>query len=181
MAYIFLDESGVHKSSGLSCVALVFIETSDREFLDSEIIRIESEMNIQEFHWADYGWNIREKFLRKIVKLNFNLKAVIFKNPFLEEDYGKAMGFLIEKSEIGILVIDGKKPSHYKSKYRKFLRSKGVYLKKLITGNDRAYPLLRLADFCAGLIRSHHEDPSDMKKNDLYYLLASKISILISE
>lgn len=181
MAYIFLDESGIHKNNGITSIALVFVMSNDLETLNSGVLEAENKLRIKYFHWADHNWNFKEKFLRKIIKLPFTLKVLIFKNPFSLNHYERALKYTLVDQELGILVIDGKKSKHYQKEYKKILRDRGIILKKLVLGNDKGYPTLRIADFVAGLTRIYSEGPSRKEAKKLYEILLSKITFLFSD
>ena len=181
MAYIFLDESGTHKNDGNTSMVLVFVATGNLELLNLGVIEAENKLRTGSFHWADHNWNFKEKFLKEIVGLPFELKVLIFKNPFSLSHYERALKYTITNSQVDVLVIDGKKSKNYKREYKKILRSRGIILKKLILGNDQGYPVLRVADFVAGLMRNYSENQNSKKVIKLYEMILPKISFLFSD
>ena len=50
--YVFIDESGIHKDIDNSVYVLVYIEKNDYESLNEQILKIENDLKIKEFHWA---------------------------------------------------------------------------------------------------------------------------------
>ncbi len=181
MSYIFLDESGTHKNTGNTSVVLVFVTSTNLETLNSGVIEIENQLGIKYFHWTEYSWKFKEKFLRGITHLPFSLKVLVFKNPFSWDHYEKALRYAGIDDGMDVLIVDGKKPRHFRKEYKKILRSHGIVLKKLVLGNDRAYPALRIADFVAGLMRSYSENPSQLKVKKMHDLLRSKIIFVFYE
>ena len=175
MSYIFIDESGIHQKNGKSSVALVYVSVENLELLEKEILLIEKELNINHFHWATTAWQYRELFLRKIMKSNFLLKIALVKNPFSPHYYEKAIKHLVVEDSIVSIIIDGNMPHNYERRFKKVLRDRGIKTNKLIFGNDKSYPVLRLADACAGLVRYHYDNPDHTKANDLYGIFSSKI------
>lgn len=78
---IFIDESGTHKQSGHAANAIVYIKIENLEEVEQELKEILKKLNLDFFHWADHGWKVRSKFLKKIIKLDFTFKIGIFKSP----------------------------------------------------------------------------------------------------
>lgn len=106
--YIFIDESGIHKSVDNSVYVLVYIETNNYDFLNKEILKIEKELKIKEFHWAETVWVIKEKFINKVLKLDFNAKIAVFNNPikpYLELE--RTLSHMLIEKNIDYVYIDG--------------------------------------------------------------------------
>ncbi|MEK9200973.1 MAG: hypothetical protein AAB909_03300 [Patescibacteria group bacterium] len=78
---VFIDESGIHSQGGHSTTAVVYVEISNLEKFDKEIMKIEKDLRISSFHWADERWFMREKFMTRIADLDFKVKVALFKNP----------------------------------------------------------------------------------------------------
>lgn len=65
---VFIDESGVHKTDGHSCFALVYVATNNAELLERSIIEIERRNRMTAFHWTDQPWiGIRNKITTQLV------------------------------------------------------------------------------------------------------------------
>ncbi len=167
---VFIDESGIHKKIGHSSFVVVYISILDQEKFDKEIIRIENNLKINYFHWADYGsksgWKIRSEFIIKVLSLPFSFKYVIVANPvnLTIELYNSITTMLTEKN-IQNIYIDGKYSRKHEQKISKLLRDKGLSVKNLKTVTNRSVPAIRLADALAGLIRSYYDNPSLERKN----------------
>ena len=78
---IFIDETGIHKQTGHSTTAVVYVGIKDVEKVEKQILNIDKNLRIKGFHWAEHGWKIKEKFLKQIIKLDFFFKVAIFSNP----------------------------------------------------------------------------------------------------
>ena len=173
---IFVDESGVHKKDGKSSVALVYVMVKDIENIEKAILKAEKELRITFFHWPRHIWKIRFNFIQALVKENFTVKAAIIQNPFNENSFEKALESLLIEKKIKKIIIDGKKPKWHTLRLKKTLRNKGISVKKIRTGNDQAFPCLRLADAFAGLIRAYWDDKNNEKAKKLYKLAGKKIT-----
>ncbi len=158
---IFIDESGTHKQSGHAANAIVYIEIENLQEVEEEIKEILKQLKFDFFHWADHGWKVRSKFLKKIIKLDFTFKIGIFKNPVKTDQMtGIVLEELITEKTIKNVFIDGKQPKWYERKLKKVLRDKGISIKKLKTvRNESSHPGIQLADTLAGLFRYHFENP----------------------
>jgi hypothetical protein len=179
--HVFIDESGVHKSTDQSVVVLVYVEVLNLNRLNDVIIRTERNLRIDPFHWNKQIWPVREKFLLAIVKEKFTVKAAIVKNPFSEVKFELALYNLLIEKRIRNIIIDGEKPTKYVARLKNILRHRGASVKKIRMGNDVAYPGLRLADLFAGLIRSYYEHPDKKEIKFLYHLAENKIATLIKD
>jgi len=174
--HIFIDESGVHKQLGNSTVALVYVAVENIDNLNNAITQIEKNLHIEPFHWNKQIWPIRFAFLKALSKENFTVKAAIIENPFTEEDFELALQNLLTDKLVRNIIIDGRKPSKYVLRLKNVLRHRGVSVKKIRMGNDLAFPVLRLADLFAGLIRAYFEEPDKKPAKELYYLAENKIT-----
>lgn len=118
---IFIDESGTHKQSGHATNAVVYITLENIEKVENQIRQILGEMELDSFHWADHGWKIRDKFLKEIIKLDFEFKVGIFKNPVkMGEMTENVFQHLITEKDIEKVWIDGKQPKWYERRLKRF-------------------------------------------------------------
>lgn len=74
---IFIDESGTHKQSGHSTSAVVYLEVKKLEKFENKLKKIEEELKISHFHWAEERWFMKNKFLSKIFDLDFTVKVAL--------------------------------------------------------------------------------------------------------
>jgi len=158
---IFIDESGTHKQTDHASIALVYVEISNLEEFEKEVEKIEHDLGIKYFHWSDEKWAKREKFLERLIKLDFTVKVAILDNPVkLSESLEKALMHLVIEGNIRKIMIDGRKPKWYSLKLKKVLRDKGISVKKVITvRKDESSPGIRVSDCLAGLFRYHYDNP----------------------
>ena len=82
------------------------------------------------------------------------------------------------KSENNIfkIIIDEESSKKYENKLKAVLKNKGIKVYKIKFVNDKNDPLLRLADYMAGLIRSYF-DKKNKDNTYIYDLLRHKIKI----
>ena len=178
--YIFLDESGVHKQEGKSSIALVYLSVKNLSSLEKLVIDTEEKIKIENFHWSHNGWIVRNKFVEAISKGDFSIKVALVQNPFrAEHAYEFVLQHLVVEKEITSLIIDGKKGKIYERKLKNILRSKGIPIKKLKTANDESYPVLRVADAVAGLVRLYNQNPNNTNIKNLYNKIAKKIVLTL--
>lgn len=158
---VFIDESGIHKQTGHSTTAVVYVEIKNLEKIEKQILKILKDLNLDSFHWAKHGWKVKEKFLKQVINLNFIFKVAVFENPVSTNKMIELVfQHLITEKEIKRLFIDGKKPKWYERKLKKVLRDKGISLRKLRTvRKETAHPGIQLADALAGLTRYHTDYP----------------------
>ena len=71
--YIFIDESGIQKDIEHSVYVLVLVEVENYDYFNKSIIKLENELKIKEFHWAETVWRIKEQFIIKALKLDFKI------------------------------------------------------------------------------------------------------------
>lgn len=176
---IFIDESGIHKVEGYSTVVLVYVETQNLEKLEQGIRKIEKDLRIYSFHWADERWLIRGKFLQRIGRLKFSFKVAILQNPIrIDKEIENILRHLIVEKNIRKILIDGKKPKWYERRLKKILRDKGISVKKLKTvRREESESGLRLADCLAGFIRYYLEHPDNEMAEKCYKKLRKKITV----
>ena len=178
---IYIDESGTNKLNLHSTVAFSYVKILEQEEFDQKFIEIEKNLKIKPFHWVDNSWSIREKFLNEVIKLDFVCKIMISRNPVLpDKQMEKAIKYLLIEKNIGNIYIDGGKSKKYLSKIKNIVRSKGITTKKIDGVNDQQYPGIRLADLCAGIVRSYM-DNKDEKSEKLFKKLRSKIEIILED
>lgn len=158
---IFIDESGTHKQSGHAANAIVYIKITNLEEVEQGLKEILKDLELDFFHWADHGWKVRNRFLKKIIRLNFTFKIGIFQNPIKTHEMTETVfGELITEKAIKNVFIDGKQPKWYERRLKKVLRDKGISVGKLRTiRNESSHPGIQLADSLAGLFRYHFENP----------------------
>lgn len=159
---IFIDESGTHKQIDHATMAVVYVEIIDPEKFQEDLKKIVKKLNIEYFHWADAGWEVRSKFIRKICILNFKFKVAVFKNPVHPEKMIEMVfNQLITEKNISKILIDGKKPKWYEHRMKKVLRDKGVTVKKLKTVRSVSDFGIQVADALAGLVRYSYDNPKE--------------------
>ena len=179
--YIFLDESGIHKKEGKSSVALIYISASNMDLVQNAVIDIEKKLDIEYFHWAKDVWSIRKKFIDYICQYDFLIKVALIRNPFYgNEEYEHIIQCLVTE-DVKVLVIDGKKSKTYEQKLKKVLRNKSVFISRLKTARNEAFPALRIADAVAGIIRYRYSHPSSIENNELYNKISKKITTFLEQ
>lgn len=159
---IFIDESGIHKQTGHATSAVVYIEVENLEKFENKLKKIESDLRISFFHWAEERWLMKNKFLSRIFELDFIVKVAVFENP-VKPDAMLEVVFqhLITEKNIVTIFIDGEKPKWYERKLKKVLRDKGIAIKKLKTVRSKSEVGIQLADALASLIRYYHDNPEE--------------------
>lgn len=166
---IFIDESGTHKQTGHATEIIVYIKVTDLVKLEQEIVSLEEKLKIKSFHWGEERWDIRNKFLAHVIKLDFTTKVAVFENPAHPErmiEY--VFKHLIVEEDIKMIFIDGRKPKWYEQKLKKILRDRGVSVKTLRTIKSESSPGIQLADCLAGLIRRYYENPKEVDAEKWY-------------
>jgi hypothetical protein len=165
---VFIDESGIDKSSGHTSVVFVYLEVKDLDIFNKQVEDIEKRIGINYFHWADERWVNRKKFLNKLLKLDFTFKSCKIINPSnISQKFETVIQSFVTEKNISHIIIDGKKPKWYSSRIKVNLRQNGVSVKKLRTGNDLSFPGLRVADGLAGLMRYYYDNPSEVESTNL--------------
>lgn len=177
---IFIDESGTHKQTGYATTAIVSIEVKKLETFERKIKQILEELEIETFHWAKHGWKIKEKFFKKIMKLDFKFHVAVFKNPFHPEKMIEIVfRHLITEKNIRAIYIDGEKPRWYERKLKKVLRDKAISIKKLkAIRKENAYSGIQLADALAGLIRYFYDNPEEKDSRRIFKKLMKEKKLL---
>ncbi len=179
---IFIDESGVHKSVDYSSFVLVYIEAENYDIIEEEIERVEKELKIDYFHWSETIWNVKKKFMERILKLDFKIKIALIKNPVNpSKELERILTHMIIEKNIRNIYIDGKKPKWYERKIKNILRNKGISVRKLKTVKASQYAGIRLADMVAGLARSYFDEKNLTKISKYYKKLEKKIIVIIKQ
>lgn len=177
---VFIDESGIHAENGHSVFALVYITVKRYPEFEESIIALEKELHIKSFHWSTVPWSVREKFLEKLLVLDFKAKVGIVKNPIHpEEELERILPHMLIESKIRTIFIDGKKPKIYARRMKKVLRDKGVSTKKLRMVDDEQYAGIRVADALAGLTRAYFDRKPSQKIEKWYDRFRKKKIILV--
>lgn len=159
---IFIDESGTHKQTGHSTSVVVYVEIKNLEKFEIKLKEIEKDLRISYFHWAEERWFMKNKFLARIMDLDFTVKAAIFENPVDPQSILEIVfKHLIIEEDISNIFIDGEKPKWYEHKLKKVLRDKGITVKKLKTVRSKSEVGIQLADALASLIRYYHDNPDE--------------------
>lgn len=176
---IFIDESGIHRQTGCSVIALICVaNVVTLAKLDKQVEKLEKAIGTTSFHWAGKGWPFRRDFVAGLVDLEFSVRLVQLDNPIkLEEALEETLLYLIPERNIERLFIDGKKHKKYARALKKLLRDKGITVRKVKTVNDEAYPTIRIADAVAGTVRYYADNPTKRAK-ELYKVLEPKIEFI---
>lgn len=158
---IFIDESGTHKQSGHSSIALVYIEVTSVDKFEKAVEQIEKDLEITYFHWTDERWDTRIAFIQRLLELDFICKVAVIENPIrVEKKLEEVLQHLVIEKHISKIVIDGKKPRWYSLRLKKVLRDKNISVKKITTvRRDETSSGLRVADCLAGLTRYAFDQP----------------------
>jgi hypothetical protein len=177
---ICIDESGTHKREGKSVIVLVYVALDELEVLDELVLQAEKAAGIYRFHWSHRNWQMRKMFVEAIAKGNFKVKVAYITNPIiLNKALIEALRHLIVERNINKIFIDGDKPKVYNRQLKKVLRDKGTTVRKIRSVNDESYPIIRIADAVAGLLRSYNDSPMG-KSASLIKLVEPKIELQIN-
>lgn len=169
---IFIDESGIHKQTGHSTTAVVYVEVTNLEKFESKLKEIEKDLRISFFHWAEERWLMKNKFLNRVFDLDFTVKVAVFENPVKPAEMLEVVfRHLIIEESINNIFIDGEKPKWYEHKLKKVLRDKGIAIKKLKTARSRSEVGIQLADALASLVRYYHDNPEENDAKKWFYKL----------
>lgn len=180
MTNVFIDESGIHKKIDHSSFVLVYIKVANLEKIEQAILKIENDLRINHFHWANTARKIKDQFISRALDLNFEIKIAIVRNPVRpDKELERILSHTIVENDINLVVIDGKKPKWYERKIKLILRNKRISVRKLKTVKDEQSPCTRLADMCAGLVRSHYDKKGAGEFTKYYRKLAKKIIITL--
>jgi hypothetical protein len=177
---IFVDESGIHKLVDKSTFVLVYVEIDSYSKIEKAISKVEKRLKINNFHWSETSWPLKEEFIKVVLGLDFKVKIAVIKNPVNPaQEMERVLSHMMIEHNIKNVFIDGKKPKWYERKIKKILRDKGVSVKKLKTVNDATNAGIKVADLVAGLSRWHFDGKQTDKIDKYYKLLNKKIIILI--
>jgi len=178
--FIFIDESGIHRPIGKSTFVLVYIEVKNYDELSQSFVRIEKDVGIKYFHWAESSWPIKEIFIQEVLKLDFKIKVAVIENPINPSlEIERVLMHMIVENNITKIMIDGKKPKWYERRIKKILRDKMMTVKKIKTVDDKSEAGVRLADLLAGLTRWYFEEVKKERIEKYYQQLKDKILIII--
>jgi hypothetical protein len=178
--YIFIDESGIHKKTDHSTFVLVYLEINNYPAIRAQIEKVESNLGIKSFHWADAAWPIKKQFIEQVIGLDFKIKIAVIENPVnSSREMERILPHLIIERNIEKVFIDGKKPKWYERKIKKILRDKMITVKKLKTVEDESEAGVRLADMMAGLTRWHFDNKNEDKIGKYYEKLEKDDKIII--
>jgi hypothetical protein len=173
---VYIDESNILSSTGHSVYTGVYITYSKKDDIAGKVIQIEKDLKILYTHWVDMTWKIRLKFAEKIRNLDFTCQIIVYENPIIQEKSLENFLYEIIKSQedISRIIVDGNRGRNYERKLKRVLKNRKLKFTKIIFMNDRAEPLIRLADFMAGSYRSFLDHK--VKENVyIYNLLKHKI------
>jgi hypothetical protein len=174
---IYIDESGISSKIGHSVYVCLYVKFDNYINILGKIIQIENQLKISYTHWTDMPWKLRKKFAEKIKHLDFEVKAFIYTNPILPDLGLKHSLFeFVKYDNVKSIFIDGKKNKSYEKELKALLIDRGVKIYSLKIIDDKKEPLIRLADFIAGLIRSH-VNTSDKDSLYMFDLLKDKVHL----
>ncbi len=176
--FFYIDESNISVNTGHTVYACIFIMYLDKDDIGDYIVNLEKGLHMRPAHWVNMSWKLRIKFAENIKNLNFSCKVVLYKNPVVQnevlEDF--LMKIIINNYSPLKVIIDGKKSDNYIHKLKSRLKYRGIIINKLLFVNDKGDPLVRLADFIAGLVRSYIDNRS-ANNEYLFDLLKHKIKM----
>ncbi len=165
---VFIDESGIHKQIGHSSASVVYVWTQDLDKFEKGIESLNQKLKINYFHWTESSWELKEKFLVGVRKLDFLFKVIVFDNPIKYQQIIEVVFKHLLVENVDKVFIDGKKPEWYERKLKKVLRDMGNSVKKLKTiRNESAHPGIQLADAIAGLYRYQADNPNSKIASEL--------------
>lgn len=177
---IFIDESGTHKKTGHATTAIVYIKITNLGQIESKVSKVEEKLGISSFHWGEERWQVRNKFLTEIIKLDFTLKVAVFENPVHPEKmFEYVFSHLITEKDIKRIFIDGKKPRWYEQRLKKILRDRAISVKTLKTVRSESSLGIQMADCLAGLIRRYYESPEEQDPKRWYNKLKKDKKLVI--
>lgn len=167
--YIFIDESGTGSKIGHATISVVYLEILNRYKFEKQYKKILVDLKLESFHWAEHGWKVRQKFIFKILDLDFTCKVAFFENPInINDMYDMVFQQLIVEKDIKNIYIDGKKQKSYERRLKMILRIKGIKLSKLKSvRKEDSFGGLQLADSIAGLTRYFEDNPNAVDANKL--------------
>jgi len=179
--HIFIDESGTGSKVGHATVAVVYLQVSNQSKFDSSYKKILKELKLESFHWAEHGWKVRQKFINKILDLDFVYKVALFKNPVnINDMYDSVFQQLITERNIKNIYIDGKKQKWYERKLKMILRGKDIKISKLKSvRKENLHGGIQLADSIAGLTRYNIDNLNSSDASRLIRRLKKRSKLFI--
>jgi hypothetical protein len=175
---VYIDESNILAKTGHSVYAAIYIRFLNKDSVADKIKNIEKDLKIPYLHWAEMPRKLRMKFAEKIKGLDFICKLIICQNPINQSMTLEYFLLKIIDTEDSILkiTIDGNKGKKYLNKLKKVLKDNGLKFYKINFADDKREPLVRLADFMAGMYRSFL-DNKNMENIHIHSLLKHKVKI----
>lgn len=178
---VFIDESGVHKSTDHTSVALVYVTVKNYEKLEKIVLATEARLGITVFHWSETAWPVKAQFLETILRLDFQVKIAILQNPAsLAKSFDTVLSHMIVEPDIQTIYIDGKKSKKYERTLKKVLRDRGVSVKKIRTVRDSQFAGIRVADMVAGLARTVSDGKNLSRLQPYFDRLKKKIILTLN-
>ncbi len=175
---VYIDESNILAKNGHSVYIAVYVKLFNKNSITEKILKIENDLKISYLHWVDMPWKLRVKFAQKIKSVDFVCRLIIYKNPINQNETLQDFLFKIMQDEDNVfkIIIDGNKGEKYENKLKNLLKNKNIKFFKIRFMDDKKDPLIRLADFMAGMYRSFLDNKN--KENIyIYMLLKDKIKI----
>ncbi len=178
---IFIDESGTGSKIGHATIAIVYLEVKNQNSFETGYKKILNELKLDSFHWAEHGWKVRQKFINKILDLDFIYKVALFENPInINDMYDSVFQQLITERNIKNIYIDGKKQKWYERKLKMVLRDKDIKISKLKSvRKEESYGGLQIADSIAGLTRYNVDNLNSQDSSILIKRLKKRNKLFI--
>lgn len=159
--FIYIDESGIHKTLDHSSFVLIYVKSKDISYIQTKILELEKILGISHFHWSNfsskYGWNVRKKFINGLQKLPFKFKYLVLKNSIKPNIELSNLLNLIDENNIREIHIDGKQPRWIEGKIKKNLRDRGLSIEKIKTVSDESEAIIRIADAIENVVRLYYD------------------------
>lgn len=171
--FVYIDESGIHRPTGYSVFAAVYIKEENLSLVNASIRGIENQLGIPYFHWADLSWSVKQKFYNAVKDLPFRFKVCTFSNPIKPESaLYDFLDLVLSENGFNTIYIDGVKPKWYVSRIKRTLQAHGRSIAKLRLYPSSTVEGLRLADMIAGIFRLHADGSKhpDLHKMQSYLL-----------
>lgn len=178
--FVFIDESGVHKTTDHSTVAVVYLAVDNYDAFESAVRSVEERLKLSSFHWSETAWPVKRQFLDAVLNLKFEAKVAILKNPAtLSKNLETVLLHMIVEPDIRAVYLDGKKSKRYERTLKKVLRDRGISVKKLRTVHDEQFAGIRVADMVAGLVRTVADGKNLQRLQPYYDRLKKKLIITL--
>lgn len=177
---IAIDESGISSKIGYSVYAFIFIPIKDYTSISNHIIRIEKELGIDYIHRSEMSWKLRMQLAYKLIFTDFKVHVVTYTNPVLpDKTLIHSIFHVFSKiKHVDKILIDGKRSKIYKSKIKKIFKNHIIKTHRIKFIDDTSEPILRLADFIAGSIRSYLDDSKNIHAKNIYQTFKNKIATI---